>query len=300
MTTIAAPSFSWRARLGDYWRLTRMHRPIGILLLLWPTLWALWIAAGGIPPLWILAIFVAGTVLMRAAGCAINDYADRDFDAHVERTRDRPLAAGRIRPGEAVAVAVVLALAALAVAWPLPVLALWLAVPGAFIAAIYPFMKRYTHWPQAYLGVAFSWGIPMAFAALRPDVPWGLVLALMGVNFCWIIAYDTLYAMADRPDDLKIGVKSTAILFGRYDRLCIGLFQLAALGGLAAIGVWQGFGPWFYLGVGAATLCAVIYQWMARERERVACFRAFVANNWFGAAVFVGLVLDFAVQLRST
>ncbi|TAM12800.1 MAG: 4-hydroxybenzoate octaprenyltransferase [Nevskiaceae bacterium] len=285
-----------RSHLADYWKLTRMHRPIGILLLLWPTLWALWIAGGGVPPLWILAIFVAGTVLMRAAGCAINDYADRDFDAHVARTRERPLAAGRITSHEAVAVAVVLALAALAVAWPLPRAALWLAVPGAFIAATYPFMKRYTHWPQAYLGIAFSWGIPMAFAAVRQDVPWALAAALLACNFCWVIAYDTLYAMADRPDDLKIGVKSTAILFGSHDRLFVGLFHLAALTGLAAIGVWQGLGVAFFVGLAVAAGLAVAYQRMAYRRERIACFKAFVANNWFGAAIFVGLVVDFAVR----
>ncbi|HEX7381121.1 MAG TPA: 4-hydroxybenzoate octaprenyltransferase [Nevskiaceae bacterium] len=278
-------------RAVDYWRLTRMHRPIGILLLLWPTLWALWIAARGVPPLKILAIFVVGTVLMRGAGCAINDFADRRFDAHVQRTRGRPLAAGRIRPIEAVVVAIVLALVALAVAWPLPRLALWLAVPGVVIAATYPLAKRVTQWPQAYLGVAFSWGIPMAFAAVQSPVSWPLVAAVMAANFCWIIAYDTLYAMADRPDDIRIGVKSTAVLFGRYDRLCVGMFQLAALAGLAAIGVWQGLGGWFQLGLLLAALCAVAYQWMARHRDRGACFRAFVANNWFGAAVFAGLVL---------
>lgn len=283
-------------RLGEYWRLTRMHRPIGILLLLWPTLWALWIAAGGVPPLWILAIFLAGTVLMRAAGCAINDYADREFDAHVARTRERPLAAGRLTAQETVGVAVVLALAALAVAWPLPRAALWLAVPGAFIAATYPFMKRITYWPQAYLGIAFSWGIPMAFAAVRQDVPWGLAGALLACNFCWVIAYDTLYAMADRPDDLKIGVKSTAILFGRYDRLCIALFHAATLVGLAAIGVWQGLGEAFFAGLMLAAVLAGVYQRMAYRCARAACFKAFVANNWFGAAIFAGLVVDYALR----
>lgn len=296
MIAESQPRFDLNTRLLDYWRLTRMHRPIGILLLVWPTLWALWIAAGGVPPIGILAIFIAGTVLMRAAGCAMNDYADRNFDAHVERTHERPLAAGRITPGEAIAVAVVLALAALVVAWPLPAAALWLAVPGAFIAASYPFMKRYTQWPQAYLGIAFSWGIPMAFAALRPSVPWGLVVALMASNLCWVIAYDTLYAMADRPDDLKIGVKSTAILFGRFDRLLVGVFHLAALAGLAAVGVWQGLGGWFFAGLVCAAACAAVYQWMARGRERGPCFRAFVANNWFGAVVFVGLALDLALR----
>lgn len=273
-----------------------MHRPIGILLLLWPTLWALWLAAGGLPPIGVLAIFIAGTVLMRAAGCAINDYADRDFDRHVARTRDRPLAAGRIAPAEALGVAVVLALVALAVASPLPAQALWLAVPGAFIVAAYPFTKRYTHWPQAWLGIAFSWGIPMAFAALRPTVPWGLVVGLMAVNFCWTIAYDTLYAMVDREDDLKIGVKSTAILFGRFDRLIVGLLHLGALVGLFLIGWFEGLGVGFDLGLLVSAALAIRQQYWSRARERSACFRAFLDNNWFGAAIFVGLVANLALR----
>lgn len=281
-----------RTRLADYWRLTRMHKPIGILLLLWPTLWALWLAAGGFPPLSVLSIFIAGTVLMRGAGCAINDYADRGFDPHVARTRERPLAAGRITPREALMVAAMLALAALLVAWPLPARALWLAIPAVLIAASYPYAKRVTQLPQAHLGIAFSWGIPMAFAALRSPVPWGLVLMLMAANFCWVIAYDTFYAMADRDDDLKIGVKSTAILFGRHDRLVCALLHAATLLILFAIGQHLGLGLCFDLGLLAAAGCALWQQYGVRNRDPAACFRAFLDNNYFGAAIFIGLLLD--------
>lgn len=291
MTTSTVP-FSLRARLTDYWRLTRMHKPIGILLLLWPTLWALWLAAGGVPPLHVLLIFVGGTVLMRGAGCAINDYADRDFDPHVARTRERPLAAGRIAPREALMVAAVLALAALLLAWPLPARALWLAIPAVALAASYPYTKRFTQLPQAYLGIAFSWGIPMAFAALRSPIPWGLVLALMAANLCWTIAYDTFYAMADRADDLKIGVKSTAILFGRNDRLICALLHAAALLILFAIGRHLGLDVYFDLGLLAAAGCALWQQYKVRERAPDACFQAFLDNNYFGAAIFIGLVLS--------
>lgn len=269
-----------------------MHRPIGILLLLWPTLWALWLAAGRTPPLGVLLVFVVGTVLMRAAGCAINDYADRDFDPHVARTRERPLAAGRISPAEALTVAGVLALAALAVAWTLPARALWLAIPAALLAASYPYTKRLTSLPQAYLGIAFSWGIPMAFAALQAAPDWPLALALMAANLCWVVAYDTLYAMADRADDLKIGVKSTAILFSRYDRLMIGLLHAAALLILFAIGRARGLGAAYDLGLLVAAAGALRNQWQARDRVPAACFQAFVDNNAFGAAVFAGLLLD--------
>lgn len=290
--TISTVPISLRTRLADYWRLTRMHKPIGILLLLWPTLWALWLAAGGFPSLNVLLIFIAGTVLMRGAGCAINDYADRHFDPHVARTRERPLAAGRITPREALMVAAVLALAALLVAWPLPTRALWLAIPAVLIAASYPYTKRFTQLPQAYLGIAFSWGIPMAFAALRSPVPWGLVLVLMAANFCWVIAYDTFYAMADRDDDLKIGVKSTAILFGRHDRLICALLHAATLLILFAIGRHLGLGLSFDLGLLVAAGCALWQQYRIRDRVPAACFRAFLGNNYFGAAIFIGLLLD--------
>jgi len=283
-----------KQHLRDYALLMRLDKRIGIYLLLWPTLWALWLAAGGLPPLDLLAVFVLGTILMRSAGCVINDYADRDFDPHVERTRTRPIAAGRVAPREALVLFVVLCLIALAVAWRLNAQALWLSLPAVALAASYPFAKRFHGLPQAHLGVAFSWGIPMAYAAVRGAVPWGEAGALMAANLCWVIAYDTWYAMSDREDDLKIGVKSSAILFGRHDRLIVGLLHLAALLLLAWIGARAGRGWLYWLGLAAAAACAVREQGMTRARERGPCFEAFLDNNRFGAAVFLGLALDYA------
>jgi len=281
-------------RLHDYAQLTRLNKPIGIWLLLWPTLWALWLAAGGMPPLGLLAVFVLGTVLMRSAGCVINDYADRNFDPHVERTKDRPIAAGRVSPREALALFAMLCLAALLIATRLNATALWLSLPAVLLAASYPFAKRFHSLPQAHLGIAFSWGIPMAYAAVRGSVPWREAGLLMAANLCWVIAYDTWYAMSDREDDLKIGVKSSAILFGSSDRLIVGLLQLAALTLLLLVGVWSRRGPAYELGLLAAAGFAAYQQWLARKREREPCFRAFLNNNGFGAAVFIGLMLDFA------
>jgi len=285
-----------KSRLADYARLMRLHRPIGIWLLLWPTLWALWLAAGGVPPLKLLAIFVAGTVLMRSAGCVINDYADRGFDPHVARTRDRPIAAGRVSPREALLLFAGLCLLALAVASRLDAAALWLSLPAAALAASYPFAKRFHSLPQAHLGIAFSWGIPMAYAAVRGAVPWLEAGLLMAANLCWVIAYDTWYAMSDREDDLKIGVKSSAILFGRYDRLIVGLLHSAALLLLLLVGVLSQRGPVYDLGLFVAAGFAIHQQWMTRGRERGPCFQAFLDNNRFGAAVFAGLLLDFLLR----
>ncbi|MDR3418415.1 MAG: 4-hydroxybenzoate octaprenyltransferase [Nevskia sp.] len=282
-----------KSRLLDYARLMRLHRPIGIWLLLWPTLWALWFASGGVPRLKLLAIFTLGTVLMRSAGCVINDYADRGFDPHVERTRDRPIAAGRVSPREALVLFALLCLAALAVAWPLNAAALELALPAAALAASYPFAKRFHSLPQAHLGIAFSWGIPMAYAAVRGSVPWLPASLLMAANLCWVIAYDTYYAMSDREDDLKIGVKSSAILFGRHDRLVVGLLHLAALVLLALVGVLARRGLLYDLGLLVAAAFAVREQVMTRRREPAACFRAFLDNNAFGAAVLAGLAWDY-------
>jgi 4-hydroxybenzoate polyprenyltransferase len=282
-------------RLRDYALLMRLDKPIGIWLLLWPTLWALWLAAGGMPPLDLLAVFVLGTALMRSAGCVINDYADREFDPHVERTKDRPIAAGRVSPREALLLFVVLCLLALAVASRLNAAALWLSLPAAALAASYPFAKRFHSLPQAHLGIAFSWGIPMAYAAVRGTVPWAEAGLLMAANLCWVIAYDTYYAMSDREDDLKIGVKSSAILFGRHDRLIIGLLHAAALLLLAWIGARAGRGVWYWLGLAVAAVFAVREQHMTRRRERGPCFEAFLDNNRFGAAVFLGLALDYVM-----
>ena len=282
-------------RLREYALLMRLHRPIGILLLLWPTLWALWIAAAGRPSWHVFVVFVAGTVLMRSAGCVINDYADRDFDPHVARTRDRPLAAGRVSAREALVLFVVLALIAFALVLTLNLFTILLSFVGAALAASYPFMKRYTHLPQFYLGAAFGWGVPMAFAAQSGRLPveaWLLFLATL----CWAVAYDTAYAMVDRDDDLKIGVKSTAILFGRADRVMIALFHALTLGLLVWTGARVGLGLPYYIGLVVAAGLAGYQQRLLRKRDRDDCFRAFLNNNRFGAVVFAGVALDYLLR----
>jgi 4-hydroxybenzoate polyprenyltransferase len=274
-----------------YLRLLRLDKPIGILLLLWPTLWGLWFAAGGLPPWHILFIFVAGVVLMRSAGCAINDYADRDFDAHVERTRLRPLATGEVSRREALLLAGGLAAVAFLMILPLNRLVILLSFPALFLAASYPFTKRFFAIPQAYLGIAFGFGIPMAYAAVRGEVPaeaWLLLVA----NLFWSVAYDTEYAMVDRPDDLKIGIRTSAITFGKHDVAAVGLCYAAALALLAWVGLQAGSGWAFHAGLLAAAAIALYHLWLIRGRERAACFRAFLHNTWFGFAVFAGLALD--------
>jgi 4-hydroxybenzoate polyprenyltransferase len=274
-----------------YWRLMRFDRPIGIWLLLWPTLWALWFAADGPPGLHVFAVFVGGTVLMRAAGCVINDIADRKFDPHVARTRSRPIAAGEVSVREALVLFGVLCGLAFALTASLGnprVLAL--SLPAVALAALYPFTKRWISMPQAVLGLAFSWGIPMAFAAVLPQVPWTLVLPLMTANLCWVIAYDTFYAMTDRADDLRIGVRSSAIFFGKADRAATALLQLAALALLAWCG--RDLGPCYFAGLAVAAGLALHQQWRIRAREPQACFQAFLANHHLGAAVFLGLAFD--------
>jgi len=280
------------SRIHLYWRLMRFDRPIGIWLLLWPTLWALWWAADGVPPFSVLLVFVAGTALMRAAGCIINDFADRDFDPHVQRTRLRPLAAGALSAREALILfLIVLALAlVLVLSLGKPRVVAW-SLPAVALATLYPFCKRWLSIPQAVLGLAFSWGIPMAYAALRPEMPWGEVLPLMAANVCWVIAYDTFYAMADREDDLRIGVRSSAIWFGRADRAITAGLQVAALVLLAWCGRERGM--WFDLGLGLAALVALREQWMIRQRDAAACFAAFLDNNRFGLLVFLGLATDY-------
>lgn len=280
-----------RDRLTAYAQLMRLDKPVGTYLLLWPTLWALWFAAGGPPPLGILAIFVVGTFLMRSAGCVINDYADRRVDGHVERTRGRPLASGRATPREALILFALLAVLALAIAWPLNAAALWLSVPAVVIAASYPFAKRIHSLPQAHLGIAFSWGIPMAFAAVGGRVDWPMATVLMAANLCWTIAYDTLYAMVDRDDDLKIGVKSSAILFGRADLAVIGLLHAASLGLLALAGWRIGLAWPYWAGLAVAASFAANQLWRVRHRDRAACFAAFLGNNRLGAVVFLGLLM---------
>ena len=280
------------ARLKDYAQLMRLHRPIGILLLLWPTLWALWIAGQGRPDPHVFIVFVFGVVLMRSAGCVINDYADRDFDPHVARTRDRPIAAGRVSPREALMLFVILCLIAFALVLTLNRLTILLSFAGAFLAATYPFLKRYTHLPQFYLGAAFGWGIPMAFAAQTVGVP-PLAWVLFAANICWSVAYDTAYAMVDRDDDLKVGVKSTAILFGRYDRAMVLVFHVLTISLLMLVGALASLGLGYYAGLMAALGYAIYQQHLIRERDRDGCFRAFLNNNWLGAAVFAGLVWHY-------
>ncbi len=282
----------WRERLGHYWRLMRFDKPIGILLLLWPALWALWIAGQGSPKPLAFTVIVAGVVVMRAAGCVINDYADRDFDPHVERTRQRPIAAGLVSPKEALILFVGLCLFAFGMVLLLNAYTILLSFAGAFLAASYPFMKRYTHLPQAYLGLAFGWAVPMSFSAEMNSIPlegWELFLATV----VWALIYDTMYAMVDRDDDLKIGVKSTAILFGQYDRQIIGGLQLLMLSILAVIGLQLGLSAWYYASLVAAAGFFIYQQTLIFHRERSKCFQAFLNNHWFGMAVFAGLVLHY-------
>ncbi|WP_282344013.1 MULTISPECIES: 4-hydroxybenzoate octaprenyltransferase [Pseudomonas] len=280
-------------RTWDFIQLMRLDKPIGIYLLLWPTLWALWVAAKGVPSAKNLFIFVAGVLLMRAAGCVINDYADRDFDGHVARTRARPLASGAILPKEALVLFAVLLAASFVLVLFTNVTTLWLSVGGVVLAASYPFMKRYTFYPQVVLGAAFSWGMPMAFTAETGSLPaaaWLLYIA----NLLWTVAYDTYYAMADREDDLKIGVKSTAILFGDADRAIILTLQLLALLCLLLAGGRFELGGWFHLGLGVAAACFAWEFWATRRREPLVCFKAFLHNHWAGLAIFLGIVLDYA------
>ena len=284
-----------RERLDLYEKLMRLDKPIGILLLLWPTLWGLWFAAGGMPQWMVLWIFIMGTVLMRSAGCVINDYADRDFDLLVERTRHRPLAARRLSTKEALILAAALALAAFLLILPLNRLVLWLSFPALIIAASYPFTKRFFSIPQACLGVAFGFGIPMAFAAVQGQVP-PLAWVLLAASGFWTIAYDTEYAMVDREDDLKIGIRTAAITFGRFDvamvMLCYGIFLALLVG----VGVWQEMGIPYYLGLACALGLVIYHYTLIRNRNRELCFKAFLHNNWVGAAVFAGVALDYLLR----
>lgn len=285
-------------KLREYWFLTRMHRPIGTLLLLWPTLWALWLASGGPPALRDLLIFSLGTLLMRSAGCAINDYADRDFDRYVKRTADRPLTAGRIKAWEAVAVFAFLSLVALSLIISYNKLTWAMAAIAAFLAASYPFTKRFFSIPQAYLGVAFGFGIPMAFAAVTAHLPllcWVLLLA----NICWAIAYDTEYAMVDRDDDIHLGIKTSAITFGRFDVIMVMFAYGMTLALLLFAGRLAGLGAGWWLGLSVAAGISMYHYQLIKDRDRQSCFKAFNHNNWFGAAVFCGLPVDTLLSQAS-
>ena len=282
-------------RAWDFVQLTRMDKPIGIYLLLWPTLWALWIAGEGSPSLANVLIFVLGVILMRAAGCVINDFADRKVDGHVKRTEQRPLVSGKISSKEALVFFAILIVLSFALVLCTNAATVGLSVGGVLLAATYPFMKRYTYYPQVVLGMALSWGMPMAFSAETGHVPaaaWLLWIA----NLLWTVGYDTYYAMTDRDDDLRIGVKSTAILFGDADRLIIVILQGLALACLLLAGARFGLGGWYYLGLAGAALCFAWQYWQTRERERMACFKAFLHNHWAGLLIFVGIVLDYALR----
>ncbi|MEO5628826.1 MAG: 4-hydroxybenzoate octaprenyltransferase [Thermomonas sp.] len=296
-TPVASPSVllrGWRERLRQYWQLVRGNRPIGWLLLLWPTWWGLWLAAEGIPPLWPLVVFTAGVWLTRSAGCVINDYADRWLDGSVERTRNRPLVTGAVSGREALAVFTVLMLVAFGLVLTLNRLTIYMSGVGVVLAASYPYLKRYTYLPQVYLGMAFGWGIPMAFAAITGKVPaitWVLYLA----NIFWATAYDTWYAMVDREEDLRVGAKSTAILFGDMDLVAQAVLYACMFAALALVGNDAHLGLYYWGGLGVALLLVVYEFIIARHRDRDACFRAFLHNHWLGAVIFAGIAAHYAL-----
>jgi 4-hydroxybenzoate polyprenyltransferase len=282
-------------RLSLYMQLTRLNRPIGILLLLWPTLWGVWIAGAGQPAWNIVLIFVLGTVLMRSAGCAINDYADRDFDKHVQRTRERPVTSGRISPREALWVAASLAFIAFVLILPLNNLTLLLSFPAVFLAASYPYTKRFLAIPQAYLGIAFGFGIPMAFAAQLGSVP-TVAWLLLAANVFWAIAYDTEYAMVDRDDDIHLGIHSSALWFGKYDVMAVMACYAITMALLAMAGLMIGAGVLYFAGLVLAAGIALYHYTLIKTRSREQCFKAFLHNNWFGATVFAGIAVDYLIR----
>jgi len=287
-----ASDLPWSVRCGHYWKLIRANRPIGAVLLLWSTWWALWLAAEGMPPLWILFVFTAGVWLTRSAGCAINDYADRWLDRHVERTRQRPLATGVISGREALILFAGLMLVAFLLVLTLNTLTIAMSFIGVFLAATYPYLKRHTYIPQIYLGLSFGWGIPMAFAAIQGSVPplaWLLYIA----NILWNTGYDTWYAMVDREDDLKMGARSTAIWFGRFDLIIQGVIYSVFLAVMAGIGYWASLGVYYVISWIIALLLIVRDFYIARQRKRDACFKAFLNNNQIGAVLFFGMALSY-------
>jgi 4-hydroxybenzoate polyprenyltransferase len=286
--TLRISSYKWQA----YSHLMRIDKPIGALLLLWPTLWALWLAGQGVPSLPVLLVFVLGVFLMRAAGCVVNDYADRTFDGHVKRTAGRPMPSGRVSEKEAKILFVSLVLISFALVLTLNAMTIWLSLAALALAWVYPFMKRVTHLPQVVLGAAFGWGIPMAYAAVSEALPLSCWLLLLA-NICWTVAYDTLYAMVDRDDDLKIGIKSTAVLFGRYDKIIVGLLQLVTLLLMLWIGFLMQLSGAFYWSLLLAGALFVHQQKQIASRDRDACFRAFMNNNYVGLVLFIGIALCY-------
>lgn len=281
------------SKLYYYSQLVRLNRPIGIYLLLWPTLWGLWIASHGIPELKLLVIFTLGVIFMRSAGCAINDYADREIDKHVERTKSRPLAAGKITGKEALAVFSVLLLAAFILVLQLNISTILLSIVAVLLAASYPFMKRFHSLPQLHLGAAFAWAIPMSFTAVTGNIPpleaWLLFIATL----MWTVAYDTMYALSDKEDDIKIGVKSSAILFGKQDKLIIGILQIATIAVLIWVGILVGFGMYYFFGLLIASVLFVYQHKMIKNRKPILCLHAFLHNNWVGLAIFLGIFIDY-------
>lgn len=286
------PGMQIKNRLYQYALLTRLNKPIGALLLLWPTLWALWLAGKGHPQPSILMIFIIGVILMRSAGCAANDFADRHVDGQVERTKNRPLASGKIKSIEAIMVAGILLLASFLLVLQCNLFTIQLAFVGAALALVYPFLKRYTHLPQLGLGAAFAWGVPMAFAALTNSIPlsaWFLFFTAL----LWPIIYDTMYAMVDRNDDEKAGIKSTAILFGAHDKLVIGLLQILFLMMLTITGILFDLNVFYYVSLMIVVVLFVYQQWLIQARDRAKCFAAFLNNNWVGLVIFIGIVLSY-------
>ena len=292
---IPEPVPAWRERLGQYWKLIRGDRPIGWLLLLWPTWWALWLAAGGVPPWGALVVFTLGVWLTRSAGCVINDYADRWLDPNVERTKSRPLATGAVSGREALAVFAVLMLVAFGLVLTMNRVTALLSVVGVVLAATYPYLKRHTYLPQVYLGMAFGWGIPMAFAAVQGHVP-ALAWLLYVANIFWATAYDTWYAMVDRDDDLRMGAKSTAILFGDMDLVAQGVLYACMFAALALAGRQAQLGAYYWYGLGVALVLVLWEFFRARNRDRDGCFRAFLHNHWVGMAVFAGIAASVMVK----
>ncbi len=281
-------------RLKTYAQLMRLDKPIGILLLLWPMLWGLWFAAQGLPDFHILVIFILGTILMRSAGCVINDFADRKIDLYVERTKNRPMAAGQVSSKEALLLATGLSFCAFLLILPLNQLTILLSVPALFLAGTYPFTKRFFAMPQAYLGIAFSFGIPMGFAAQTNSLP-SIIWILMLANLFWVIAYDTAYAMVDKPDDLKIGIKTSAITFGRFDVMGVMVCHVIFIVIMLTIGQLQAMGMVYYAGLILA-VGLIVYQYiLIRDRDRTLCFKAFLHNNWVGMVVFIGIALDLFI-----
>ena len=284
----------WAQRRAAWWRLIRGDRPIGTLLLLWPTWWALWLAAEGVPPLGTLAIFTAGVWLTRSAGCVINDYADRWLDPHVERTKSRPLATGEVSGREALALFAGMMLVAFGLVLLTNRLTVYLSIAGVFLAATYPYLKRHTYLPQLYLGLAFGWGIPMAFAAVQGTVPPLAWLLFLG-NLLWTTGYDTWYAMVDREDDLKVGAKSTAILFGDADLVAQGILFAAFLWAMWLVGSRAELGMYYVVALGIAAVLVARQFWIARTRAPADCFDAFLSNQWVGMAVFAGIAGEYAL-----